>query len=304
MLSAILLFLLTGVIMGTPLLIMAMGGVVTERSGTLNLGLEGTMLTGAFFSYYIAITTGNVWYGLIGGMISGVVLAFFHGLAMIYWNTNQVVTAVAINMVALGLTNTLMGDFSKTTSAGNNISPGFEPLFKINLGDAIIGVNWFLILAILMIPLTWFVIQKTTVGLSIRAVGEYPTAAATMGIRVRRVRMLCFLYTGAISALAGAALTIGDVRVFINNMTAGKGFIAFACIVFGRYTALGTAFGAIVFGISEAFRNYIQIFAWSIPGGYMTAIMMPYIITLLLLIFSKKGVAPKSWAVPYEGDDN
>lgn len=304
MLSAILLFILSGVIMGTPLLIMAMGGVVTERSGTLNLGLEGTMLTGAFFSYYIAITTGNVWYGLIGGIVSGIVLAFFHGLAMIYWNTNQVVTAVAINMVALGLTNTLMGKFSMTTSAGNNISPGFEPLFKISLGEAIIGVNWFLVLAIVMIPLTWFVIQKTTVGLAIRAVGEYPTAAATMGIRVRKVRMICFLYTGAISALAGAALTIGDVRVFVNNMTAGKGFIAFATIVFGRYTPLGTAFGAIVFGVSEALRNYIQIFAWSIPGGYMTAIMMPYIITLLLLIFSKKGVAPKSWAIPYEGDEN
>ncbi|MDD2371827.1 MAG: ABC transporter permease [Firmicutes bacterium] len=304
MLNAIILFILSGLVMGTPLLIMSMGGVITERSGTLNLGLEGTMLTGAFFSYYFAITTGSVWLGLLGGIAGGLVIALFHGIAMIYWNTNQVVTAVAINMAALGITNTLMGKFSMTTSAGNNISPGFEPLFKINLGEAIIGVNWFFILALIMIPLTWFVIQKTTIGLAIRAVGEYPTAAATMGIRVRRVRMLCFLYSGAIAALAGAALTIGDVRVFVNNMTAGKGFIAFACIVFGRYTAMGTAFGALVFGISEAFRNYIQIFAWSIPGGYMTSIMIPYIITLLLLIFSKQGNAPKAWAIPYEGDDN
>ncbi len=304
MLNAAMLFLLSGIVMGTPLLIMTMGGVVSERSGTLNLGLEGTMLIGAFFSYYVAITTGNVYFGLIAGMASGIVLAFFHGIAMIYWNTNQVVTAVAINMVALGITNTLMGKFSMTTSAGNNISPGFDPIFKIYLGEAIIGVNWFLILAILLIPLTWWVIQKTTIGLSIRAVGEYPTAAASMGIRVRRLRMLCFLYTGMISALAGAALTIGDVRVFINNMTAGKGFIAFACIVFGRYTPLGAAFGAIVFGLSEAVRNYVQIFAWDIPGGYMSAIMLPYIITLLLLVFSKQGKAPKAWAQPYEGDDN
>ncbi len=304
MLNAILLFLLSGVVMGTPLLITSMGGVITERSGTLNLGLEGTMLSGAFFSYYFAITTGNVWLGLVGGIAGGLIIAFFHGLAMIYWNTDQVVTAVAINMAALGLTNTLMGNFSKTTSAGNNISPGFEPLFKIHLGPAIIGVNWFLVFAIILIPLTWFVIQKTTIGLTVRAVGEYPTAAATMGIKVRRVRMLCFLYTGAISGLAGAALTIGDVRVFVNNMTAGKGFIAFAAIVFGRYTAIGTAFGAIVFGISEALRNYVQIFAWSIPGGYMTAIMIPYIVTLLLLVFSKQGKAPKAWATPYEGDDN
>lgn len=304
MLSAIILFILSGIVMGTPLLIMSMGGVVTERSGTLNLGLEGTMLTGAFFSYYVAITTGNVWLGLVAGMAGGLVLALFHGIAMIYWNTNQVVTAVAINMIALGFTNTMMGKVSAKFPAGHNISPGFKPFFTIHLGPASIGVTWFLLLAILLIPLTWFVIQKTTVGLTIRAVGEYPTAAATMGIRVRRVRILCFLYSGAISALAGAALTIGDVRVFINNMTAGKGFIAFACIVFGRYTPLGTAFGAIVFGISEALRNYIQIFKWDIPGGYMTAIMIPYIITLLLLIFSKQGKAPKAWAVPYEGDEN
>ena len=304
MLNAVILFLLSGLVMGTPLLIMTMGGVVSERSGTLNLGLEGTMLIGAFFSYYIAISTGNVYYGLIAGVISGLVLAFFHGIAMIYWNTNQVVTAVAINMVALGITNTLMGKFSMNVPSGQNISPGFNPIFKIHIDEAIIGVNWFLILALLLIPLTWWVIQKTTIGLSIRAVGEYPTAAASMGIRVRRLRMLCFLYTGMISALAGAALTVGDVRVFVNNMTAGKGFIAFACIVFGRYTPLGAAFGALVFGISEAVRNYIQIFAWDIPGGYMSAIMLPYVITLLLLIFSKQGKAPKAWAQPYEGDDN
>lgn len=304
MFSDILLFLLSGLVMATPLLIMSLGGVVTERSGILNLGLEGTMLTGAFFSYYIAITTGNVWFGLIGGIIAGMVLALFHGVAMIYFNTNQVVTAVAINMIALGLTNTLMSNFSMTTSAGNNISPGFDPILKINIGEAIININWFLILAILLIPITWFVFKKTSVGLAIRAVGEYPTAAATTGIKVRRLRMMCFLYTGAMSALAGAALTIGDVRIFINNMTAGKGFIAFATIVFGRYTPIGTAIGAAVFGMSEALRNYIQIFSWNIPGGYMTAIMIPYIITLLLLIVSKQGNAPKAWAQPYEGDDN
>lgn len=149
MFSTILIFIVTGLVMSAPLLILGMGGIVTERSGTLNLGLEGMMLVGAFFLYFGAFTTGSAILGLIIGMI------------------------------------------------------------------------------------------------------------ATMGIKVRRIRMISLLYTGLIAGLAGAALSIGDVRIFTMNMTAGKGFIAFACIVFGRYTPIGTAIGCLVFGMSEALRNFI-----------------------------------------------
>lgn len=305
MLSTILIFIITGLVMSAPLLILGMGGVVTERSGTLNLGLEGMMLVGAFFSYFGAFTTGSAALGLLIGMLAAMIVALVQGIAMIYWNANQVVTAVAMNMICLGLTTTLFGKFFATSSPGTNVSPGISAPFTAQIGDASIGITWFLIIAVVLIPVTQFVFHKTTWGLKIRAVGEYPQAAATMGVKVRRIRMISLLYTGLIAGLAGSALSIGDVRTFTMNMTAGKGFIAFACIVFGRYTPIGTAIGCLVFGMSEALRNFIQIFKWDavIPGGYMTAIMIPYIITLLLLVFSKKGVAPKAWAVPYESAD-
>jgi simple sugar transport system permease protein len=281
-------FIINGLVITTPLMIAAMGDVISERSGVLNMGLEGMMLAGAFFSHYFAILTNNPWLGIICGMLAALLIGVIYSVAAVNWNLNQVVVAVAINMICLGLTSTLIKVlFPSSNNPSDFVSPAVSPWFFI----AMAGVLFFI---------ATVVMNYTTWGLKIRACGEYPVAAQTMGVKVKRVRFLSVLYSSAVAGLAGASLTLGNVHIFAENMTSGKGFIAFACIIFGRFNPANTLLGCLIFGFADNLKFVLQVNKIELPGGYITTLILPYLITVLMLIFSKRGATPKAWGAPFE----
>lgn len=280
-------FLYFWLVGATPLMIAAMGGVVSERTGVINMSMEGMMLSGAFFSHYFAIVTGNPWIGLLCGMAAGMVIGLIHSLATVRWNLNQVVSAVAINMICLGLTSTLVKVLFPSASPIDSVSPGIE--------------SWvFIVMAGVLFAVAFILFRYTSWGLKIKACGEYPQAAQTMGVKVRKVRTLALLYASAIGGLAGASLTIGNAHIFIDNMTSGKGFIAFACIIFGRYNPVGALLGCLIFGFADNLKYVLQVNNIALPGGNVTTLVLPYVITILMLVFAKKGATPKAWGSPFE----
>jgi general nucleoside transport system permease protein len=300
-------FLSHGLRFATPLILAAMGAVVNERSGVLNLGLDGMMLVGAFTAFTGSFFTGNPWLGVLFAVIVCMIMALFHAFATITLVLNQVIMAVAINIFSLGITSSLLRLLYGTrTSAlrAANFTPVPWPEFLVNL--PVIGVilfrhTIFTYIAILMVPFLWWVFFKTTWGLKLRAVGEYPKAAATMGINVARVRYLAMLWAGLMAGLAGASLSLTVLRTFIDDMTAGRGFIAFATVIFGRFHPVGAALGALFFGLANGLQLRAQAIGLDIP--YQLLIMFPYLVTILLLVLLGKGSVPAGWGEPYYPDN-
>ena len=287
----------------TPLMLAAMGAVVNERSGVLNLGLDGMMLVGAFAGFTGAYYTGNPWMGVLLAVVVCMLMAMVHAFASITLVLNQVIVAVAINIFSLGITSSLLRLlYGRRTEALR--CPGFAPVnwpdFLVNIpyiGVIFFRQTMFTYIALLAVPFLWWVFFKTTWGLKLRAVGEYPKAAATMGVNVAKVRYLALLWAGGMAGLAGASLSITVLRTFIDDMTAGRGFIAFATVIFGRFHPIGAAFGALFFGMATGLQLRAQAIGLQIP--YQLLIMFPYIITIVLLVSLGKGSVPANWGEPY-----
>jgi ABC-type uncharacterized transport system permease subunit len=291
----------------TPLILAAMGGVVNERTGVLNLGMDGMMLIGAFSAFAGSYFMGNAWMGVLIAVISCMLLGLLHAFCTVTLVMNQVVVAVAINTFSMGLASSLLRTlFGTSTNALR--SPGFVnipwpqalqdmPFF----GPVLFQQTIFVYIAILSVPTIWWVFFKSTWGLSIRAVGEYPKAAETMGVSVAKVRYLALLFAGAMGGLAGAALSITGLNTFIDNMTAGRGFIAFACIIFGRFHPVGAGLGALMFGLAQGLQLRIQTVGIPIP--YQIPIMFPYVITIVWLVAMGSGAVPAGWGTPYYPDE-
>ena len=292
--------------LAAPLLLAAMGGIVSERSGVLNMGLDGMMLMGAFFAFAGVYFTGNVWVGLLCAMLSGLFLGIIHAFSCVSLGLNQVVTAVAINIFSLGITSSLLRTFFGTTTNALR-SAGFTPweipiLSKIPiLGPIFFKQTVLVYIAMILVPITHYVFFHTTWGLKIRAVGEHPRAADTMGVKVLTVRWLAVLYSSAMGGLAGAALSITGLNTFIDNMSAGRGFIAFACIILGKFSPWGVAIAAVFFGLADSLQLRIQAIGLPIP--YQFPIMFPYILTLVVLFVSGVSISPKAWGSPYLQDE-
>ncbi len=299
-------FFASSIRLAAPLLLAAMGDVVSERSGVLNMGLDGMMLLGAFFGFVGAYFTGSVWLGVLCAMLSALILGIIHAFSCVTLGLHQVVTATGINMLALGLSSSLLRTFFGTSTNALR-SVGFTPTKVPVLGDIpIIGKILFnqtilVYVALILVPLTYYVFFHTTWGLKIRAVGEHPRAAETMGVNVFKVRWIAVLYSSTMCGLAGAALSIAGLNTFIDNMSAGRGFIAFACIILGKFNPWGVAIGAVVFGLAEALQLRIQ--AVGLPIPYQFPIMFPYLLTLVVLFLSGVGLTPKAWGSPYLQDE-
>lgn len=287
--------------LATSLLIAAMGDLVSERSGVLNMGLEGLMLIGALFGFLGSFFTGSAWLGLLIGIVAAVVIGALLAFCCIDLGLPQTVVAVAINLLCAGICGTMLrAVFGDATAASKCqgfelIVPGF--LDKFPVLQTIFSQYWFTYFAIIMIPITWFVFNKTTIGLKIRAVGEDPKAASTMGIKVKRVRYLSVLYSSAMCGIAGAFLSMTALCTYIDDITSGRGYIAFAAVIFGKFSPLGAALGAIVFGFADALQLNLQAIGSAIP--YQFLLMFPYAITLVVLFLSRAGSSPKSWGSPY-----
>lgn len=284
----------------TPLILCAMGGLFSERSGIVDVGLEGKMLIAAFFAAVAAAMTGSAWWGVAAAVAAAEILALVHGFACITHRGNQVVSGIALNILAAGLTVVLgnawfhQGGQTPALAANQRLMPLLFP----RAGD-----NVLVYAALASVPLTWWVISRTRFGLRLRAVGEMPLAVDAAGISVAWLRYRAALLCGFLAGLAGAYLSIAQNAGFSRDMTAGQGFIALAAIIFGKWRPY-PAFGAcLIFGLFDA--GAIRLQGVTVPGLGEVPVQLiqalPYLLTMILLAgFIGRAVAPKAIGVPYE----
>ena len=272
--------------LATPLLLAALGGMFSERSGVINIALEGLMLAGAFAAAAVNHFTGSPWIALLGAILAGIAVASIHALATIRFKADQVVSGTAINILFLGVPALLSGALFESTGATPQIpQQNLLPYAPI-------------VLAFVLVPASWWVLNRTRLGLRLRAVGENPEAADAAGINVARIRWIGVLASGALAAIGGAYLSIGQSSLFTRNMTAGRGFIALAALIFGKWRPLPTMLACLLFGFAEAVAIQMQGVA-RMPVQFIQAI--PYVLTLVVLAgFIGTSRAPKALGVPYE----
>lgn len=284
----------------TPLVLCAMGGLFSEKSGIIDVGLEGKMLMAAFFAAATASLTGSIWAGVGAGIVAAEVMALLHGVACITYRGNQVVSGIALNILAAGLTVVLgtawfaRGGQTPPLGDSERLMPIFFPVARDNI---------LVYAALLSVPFTWWVIARTRFGLRLRAVGEMPLAVDAAGVSVARLRYRAVLLCGLFAGLAGAYLSMAQNAGFSRDMTAGQGFIALAAIIFGKWRPF-PAFGAcLIFGLLDAVAIRLQ--GVSVPGVGEVPVQLiqalPYLLTLFLLAgFIGNAVAPKAAGIPYE----
>jgi simple sugar transport system permease protein len=285
----------------TPLILCAMGGLFSERSGIIDVGLEGKMLMAAFFAAAVAAVTDSAWWGVAAAIAAAEAMALLHGLACITYRGNQVVSGVAINIIAAGLTIVWGNAWFQRggqTPALDDKSERLLPLFFPNAGD-----NILVYAALVSVPLTWWIVTRTRFGLRLRAVGEMPLAVDTAGISVPWLRYRAVLICGLLTGLAGAYIAIAQNAGFSRDMTAGQGFIALAAVIFGKWRPF-PAFGAcLMFGLLDAVAIRLQGVRAPLIGEVPVQLIqaLPYLLTVFLLAgFIGRAVAPKAIGVPYE----
>jgi simple sugar transport system permease protein len=285
----------------TPLILCAMGGLFSERSGIIDVGLEGKMLMAAFFAAAVAAVTHSAWWGVAAAIAAAEVMALLHGLACITYRGNQVVSGVAINIIAAGLTIVWGNAWFQRggqTPALEGKSERLLPIFFPNAGD-----NILVYAALASVPLTWWIVSRTRFGLRLRAVGEMPLAVDTAGISVPWLRYRAVLICGLFTGLAGAYIAIAQNAGFSRDMTAGQGFIALAAVIFGKWRPFPALGACLMFGLLDAVAIRLQ--GVRLPGIGEVPVQLiqalPYLLTVFLLAgFIGRAVAPKAIGQPYE----
>jgi len=267
----------------TPLTFGALGGIVSERSGVVNIALEGMMLTGAFFGIFGADITGSWFLGLLIGMAAGGAMAFVHAFFSITLRAEQIVSGTAINILALGVTGyVFLAHYGDQGTPDNvpRVPDVTLPVIKSIpfVGDAIGKTNLLTWVALIGVPLLWAFLFRTPRGLRLRAVGEQPRAADTVGIPVLRTRYIAVTTSGVLAAMGGAYLSIGFLGSFTQNLTAGRGFIALAAVIFGNWRPAGALGAALLFGFSSALAQRLPTFS---PSGAVLFQALPYFLTLV-----------------------
>lgn len=281
------LFLASILRISTPLILPALGGLITELAGSINIALEGTMLTSAFTGVIVSAFTQNIWLGVLAGIISGILfsalLAYFH----LYLETDIILAGTALNIMATGgtifLLYILTGDKGNSSSLASGMVPVVEiPFIKDIpfLNVVLSGHNIFVYAGIVLTFLTSILLYNTKFGVHLRAVGENPTAATSLGINVRRVRFIALLLSGFLASLGGLNLSMAYLSLFQREMTAGRGFIAMAAVYLGGKRPWGTFLAAILFGAADALSN--QLGTLEIPSQWVQ--MIPYAITIIALV--------------------
>lgn len=278
--------------LSTPLVLAALGGMFSERSGVINIALEGMMLAGAFTAAAVTYAVGNPFVGLLAGMLAGLAIAAIHAVASIRYRADQVVTGTAINILMIGVPGFLSGAFF--------LSSGSTPQIpKENL------IPWIpIIIAFALVPIAWYVLYMTPFGLRLRAVGEHPAAADAAGVRVATMRYAGVLLSGVLAGLGGAYLSIGQSSLFTRNMTSGRGFIALAALIFGKWRPVQTMLACLLFGFTEAVTIQMQGVV-KLPSGDDIPVqfihMVPYVLTIIVLAgFIGTSRPPKALGIPYQ----
>jgi simple sugar transport system permease protein len=296
--------LTSGVTLATPYLYAAIGETFGQRSGVLNLGVEGQMLLGAFAAFYVTLVSGDLWLGVLAAGIVGALM----GLAMAFVTVNlqaqQGVSGIGFYLFGLGMSDLL---FQKLLGKVETIRgfTAFPVPFLSSipvLGEAFFSQSLLVYGAYLLVPVAWFVLNKTTLGLKIRSVGENPEAADSLGVSVARVRYFTIILGGILSGVAGASLSTALLNVFQQNMTSGLGFIAVALVYFGAWRPWGVLAGALLFSMINALQLWIQVLGIPVPSDI--AVMMPYVLTILVLVVSVSRVrAPSALTRPFEREE-
>jgi simple sugar transport system permease protein len=287
-------FLAAGLLLATPILLAALGELLVERTGVLNIGVEGTMLAGAFAAALAASATGDAGLGALAAVGMGVIVAALFAGATLFLGADQIIAGAAINLLALGATGTLYRALLGGTGAPL-LLPSLPPLPVPLLADLpfvgriFFSQNAVVYVAIIVVPILAVLLSRTGLGLRLRAIGDHPAAASSLGYSVRAHRFWATLVGGALGGLGGATLTLAATNTFVEGITAGRGFVALAVVVFGRWSPWGVLAGALLFGLASALQFQLQAAALSIP--YQAFLMLPYVLTLVVLVVSSGSAA-------------
>jgi len=290
----------SGVRLATPYLYAALGEMFAQRSGVLNLGVEGIMLMGAYTGFFVGMTTGNLWLGLLSAALVGLVMGLLMAFISVTLQAEQGISGIGLHLFGLGLSSLL---FKKTLGSVETIS-GFQPVKIPLLGDLpLVGEVFFnhsvlVYGAFLLVPLAAWVLNRTTLGLRIRAVGQNPEAADSLGVSVAGIRYFTVSLGGVLAGVAGASLSIALINLFQENMTNGQGFIAVALVYFGSWSPLGVLAGALLFSFVNALQLWIQVKGINLPSD--VAVMMPYVLTIAALTFAvRRARQPAALTKPF-----
>ncbi len=295
----------TGISLATPYLYAAIGETFVQLSGVLNLGVDGIMLMGAYSGFYVTLKTGNLWLGLLTAAIVGALMGLLMAVISVTMKAEQGISGIGLQLFGLGLSSLL---FKMTIGSPQPIT-GFQPipiplLSEIPyIGDAFFNHNILVYFAFLLVPISAFIINKTTFGLKVRAAGQNPMAADSLGVNISQIRYTTLLLGGVLAGIAGATLSIAWVNLFQENMTNGMGFIAVALVYFGGWRPWGVMGGALLFSLVNAFQFTVQLNK-NIAIPYDVLVMLPYILTILALAFARRTQTPTALAKPFERGEN
>ena len=309
----------------TPLALAAIGAAICERSGVVNIAFEGIMLMGAFAGVVVTLAMeaskvgflvdNAVWFGVLAAVLAGVAVAGIHAFASVTLRMDQIISGTAINILALGLTGFLLEVFYGHPGATNSVVHQLQPVFNFPSmqGAGFWSDVWYWIdqlffsytpivyMAIILAIVGQWAMFRTRWGLRLRALGEHPRAAATVGVRVLRGRYIAVMISGALGGLAGAYLSLEQNSSFSENMTSGRGFIALAANIFGRWTPIGSYLGGLLFGFGEALEIKMQAFRDVIQVPTQFFLALPYVLAVVVLAgFMGRAVGPAEVGKPYE----
>lgn len=291
-------FLFSAITAATPLLFAALGGLFSERSGVINIALEGLMLAGAFTAAVVTFQTGNPYLGLLSGIGAGAATAVVYAVAVIRFEADQVVAGMAINFLMLGLPALISGVIYDSTGSTPQIDQANKLPTYFN------GLSIASLLALLLVPVCWYVLYKTWFGLRLRAVGENPEAADAAGVSVTSLRYSAVIISGVLASIGGVFLSTGQSSLFTRGMSAGRGFIALAALILAKWKPVPVLFACLFFGFTEALTIQIQGAPWAKINGEDIPIqfieMIPYVLTIVVLAgFIGLSRAPKALGKPY-----
>lgn len=304
----------TTLVFSTALIFASLGGIFSERSGVINIGIEGFMVFGAFAAavatYYAedaGMGSASPYIGLLAALVLGIITSLIHAVASITFKADQTISGIVINFLAAGSTLYMV----RLLFDGQGETPLLQNVFQktdfFGLSDIpFIGNVLFhhyptTYLAIILVFVAYYILFKTPFGMRLRAVGEHPSAADTMGIKVKRMRYTGVMISGALAALGGATITLTTTSMFAHNTISGQGFIAIAAMIFGKWNPIGALGAAVLFGLSQAMGSYVQLFDWSqnVPQDFIY--MLPYVVTVVVLVAAVgRSAAPSALGQPYD----
>ena len=296
-------FLTSTMSMATPIMLAALGELIVEESGIINVGIEGAMLAGAFFALAATYFSGSIALGLGAGMLAAVAIDAIFAMLVVNLAANQVVTGTALNILALGVTGVFYRRLFGVTGKAFMVTPVAKiplgPLARIPvLGPVLFDQNALVYFTFILIPIFWYLISRTRYGLRLRAAGERPEAADALGLGVYRIRWEALIVAGALTGLAGAYLTLAYANTFVENISAGRGFVALSVVILGRWNPWGLAAASVLFGAAMALQFGLQALGTVVP--YQLFLALPYALTLVVLAgVGGQAAAPSALGEPY-----